>query len=162
MGNWAFLAYVIIFYFLSIVGTISIIAMCITFFYAHRIRKHIKNRYFFTFAYASLTGCMIGSVIGVGIVSGLEMIDVLMLKTKAAIVMLEDLRFSIPFISLVSIICATPTFIILSLIIYRKNTHSAIMPSSKKQVFTFGFLSFSILSFLMWFASMLTIDVIFK
>ena len=159
MGNLVFLAYVIIF--LSIVGTISIIAMCITFFYAHRIRKHI-NRYFFTFAYASLTGCMIGSVIGVGIVIGLEMIDVLMLKAKAAMVMLEDLRFSIPFISLVSIICAAPTFIILSLIIYRKNTHSAIMPSSKKQVFTFGFLSFSILSFLMWFASILTMDVIFQ
>lgn len=161
MGNWAFLAYVIIFYFLSIVSIINIIAMCITFFYAHRIRKYI-NRYFFTFAYASLTGCMIGSVIGVGIVSGLEMIDALMLKAKAAMAMLEYFRFSIPFISLVSIICTAPTFIILSLIIYRKNTHSAIMPSSKKQVFTFGFLSFSILSFLMWFALMLTRDVIFK
>lgn len=161
MGNWAFLAYVIIFYFLSIVSIINIIAMCITFFYAHRIRKHI-NRYFFTFAYASLTGCMIGSVIGVGIVSGLEMIDALMLKAKAAMAMLEYFRFSIPFISLVSIICTAPTFIILSLIIYRKNTHSAIMPSSKKQAFTFGFLSFSILSFLMWFALMLTRDVIFK
>uniref|UniRef100_UPI0038B232BB hypothetical protein n=1 Tax=Helicobacter typhlonius TaxID=76936 RepID=UPI0038B232BB len=97
-----------------------------------------------------------------GIVSGLEMIDALMLKAKAAMAMLEYFRFSIPFISLVSIICTAPTFIILSLIIYRKNTHSAIMPSSKKQVFTFGFLSFSILSFLMWFALMLTRDVIFK
>ncbi|WP_334087951.1 hypothetical protein [Helicobacter typhlonius] len=66
MGNWAFLAYVIIFYFLSIVGTISIIAMCITFFYAPRIRKYI-NRCFFTFTYASLTGCMIGSIIGISI-----------------------------------------------------------------------------------------------
>ncbi len=162
MGNWAFLAYIVIFLFSSIAGIINIIAMLITFFYAPRIRKYI-NRCFFTFAYASLTGCMIGSVIGVGIVSGLEMIDVpMVVKTKAAMVMLEDLRFSIPFISLVSIICAAPTFIILSLIIYRKNTHSAIMPSSKKQVFTFGFLSFSILSFLMWFASMLTMDVIFN
>ncbi|AAP76967.1 hypothetical protein [Helicobacter hepaticus] len=160
MGIWAFLAYMMIFIFLSIVGIINIIAMCITFFYAHRIRKHI-NRYFFTFAYASLTGCMIGSVIGVGIVSGLEMIDVLMLR-KGAMAILEDFRFSIPFISLVSIICAAPTFIVLSFIILRKNTHSAIMPSSKKQVFTFGFLSFSILSFLMWFASILTMDVIFQ
>lgn len=91
------------------------------------------------------------------------MIDVpMVVKEKGAMIMLEDWRFSIPFISLISIIYTSPAFIILSLIVYCKNTHSAIMPSSKKQVFTFGFLSFSILSFLIWFASMLTMDVIFN
>ncbi len=44
------------------------------------------------------------------------MIDVpMVVKEKGAMIMLEDWRFSIPFISLISIIYTSPAFIILSL-----------------------------------------------
>ena len=126
---------------------INIIAILILFCFTHRIRKHI-NKYPVFFCLGSILGNFFGSVSGYLLGRALDAII-----SNSIIIDFGDLYLILYlfYLFLASIIFTSPTFVILLLIVYYKNSYSSTIPSSKARVFTFGFLFFSILCFIVFF-----------
>lgn len=140
--GWGFLVYVTILANLIWLIAVNAITILILLIYSHRIRKYI-NQYFIFFCLGSIFGCALGSVFGNALGSILHIIlsgNILYVVDVSSLILI----FYSPF---KAIVFTSPIFVVLSLIIYYKNIHSVIIPSSKTRSFTFSFLFFSILCF---------------
>ena len=135
MGDWGFLLYAVILMIIVYTSVINILTIIIILCFARKIRKYI-NRHFIFFCLGSLLGSLLGGILGFVLVWNMD--------DRAIWILL--LLYYAPSLAL---LFTSPTFIILSLVIFLKNSYSITNPSSKRKSFTFGFFFFSIVCFIM-------------
>lgn len=136
MDGWGFLSYAAIIQVLICLVAVNIIVILILFCYRYRIRKYI-NQYPTLFCLGSILGNSLGTILHI-------------IKSRGVDNFVDFFRIS-HFVSIFYLPLITPIhmsliFIVLFLIIYYKNPHFKITPSSKTRSFKFGFLFFSIVS----------------
>ena len=144
MDGWGFLSYAAIIQVLICLVAVNIIVILILFCYRYRIRKYI-NQYPTLFCLGTILGNSLGTILGASLGTILHII-----KSRGVDNFVDFFRIS-HFVSIFYFPLITPIhmsliFIVLFLIIYYKNPHFKITPSSKTRSFKFGFLFFSIVS----------------
>lgn len=147
MGDWGFLLYAAAIKVLICLVVVNTIAILTLFYFTHKIRKYI-NRYPAFFCLGSILGSFLGSVLG-GSLSSILYIIISSNNAVIHCIAVSNLVSIFYLLPLGNIIFTSPTFVVLFLIIYYKNSHSSTMPSSKARSFIFSFLFFNILCFIM-------------
>ncbi|BAM32683.1 hypothetical protein HCBAA847_1453 [Helicobacter cinaedi CCUG 18818 = ATCC BAA-847] len=132
MDGWGFLSSAAIIQVLICLVAVNIIVILILFCYRYRIRKYI-NQYPTLFCLGSILGNSLGTILHI-------------IKSRGVDNFVESHFVSIFYLPLITPIHMSLIFIVLFLIIYYKNPHFKITPSSKTRSFKFGFLFFSIVS----------------